>query len=133
MQITLINRAIKNIVFENDVYGSDPNIEIKLEAKQDTRVDFDYANKKLACTLSMRMAEVAEKPRVVLNFDMVGLFLCDEVISNENRAELHILSCQKLFPYLVEAIASITCKSGMQPIILPPMNITNKDITIVSE
>ena len=64
-----------------------------------------------------------EKVFVNLLTKHVGLFSLDD---NPNLNMDEFLKCHAaalVFPYIRESISDITCKAGMNPVILPPMNI----------
>lgn len=131
MNITLVNRAISKVYFKNKTYLNKPNTGISLEAKQETRVDFDFENKRLICSISAHMTEQSSEPNLEIDFEIVGFYMCDEPIEEANKNELHVLACQNLYPYLVEAVASLTSGAGISPIILPPLTMSAGDITKV--
>ena len=131
MNITLVNRAISKVYFKNKTYMSKPNTGISLESKQETRVDFDLENRRLICSISVHMTEQNGEPSLEIDFEIVGFYVCDEPIEEANKNELHVMACQNLYPYLVEAVASLTSGAGISPIILPPLSMSAGDITKV--
>lgn len=133
MNITLVNRAISKVYFKNKTYLSKSNTGISLESKQETRVDFDFENNRLICTISVHMTEENSEPSLEIDFEIVGFYVCEEPIGEADKNELHVMACQNLYPYLVEAIASLTSGAGISPIILPPLSMVAGDITKVDE
>lgn len=131
MNITLVNRAISKVYFKNSTYLNKQNTGISLDAKQETRVDFDFENKRLICSISVRMTEQNSEPNLEIEFEIVGFYICDEPIEETDKNDLHVMACQNLYPYLVEAVASLTSGAGISPIILPPLSISAVDITKV--
>ena len=127
MNITYLSRAIKNIDFKREL-GITQNLHATLQVKSNNRVDFDVENKRLVCTMEIAISEKTKEPRLSAFIEMVGLFKCDEDITEDNRGQLHLLACQKLYPYIVEAFASISVTAGIAPIILPPLNLNINEI-----
>jgi preprotein translocase subunit SecB len=101
---------------------------IKIEAKNELAISFECKNSLmnndslLQCELT---AEIIEKNgNFKLICSMIGVF--SEIESSKNM-ELKGFAENNapglVFPYLREHITSITSKAGLQPIILPPVNI----------
>lgn len=132
MSIILLKKVIRKMHFENDL-TSIKEMEFSLEVKQNTRVDFDKEHNRLACVMNVHIAEKRNDPKYVLAVEMLGLFESDVEINDDNRKDLHIEASKKLYPFLMETVASISGKSGITPIILKPLNITNDKIEVTED
>lgn len=72
--------------------------------------------------------EVADKEnpdKFGIKVVIVGIFEFDEGMEKE---KIHVLSFKELFPYARALITTITANSGIQPIIIPPIDIESQSI-----
>lgn len=72
--------------------------------------------------------EVADKEhpeKFGIKVVFVGIFEFEEGMEKE---KIHVQSFKELFPYARALITTITANSGIQPIIIPPIDIESQDI-----
>ena len=72
--------------------------------------------------------EVADKEnpeKFGIKVVIVGIFEFEEGMEKE---KIHVLSFKELFPYARALITTITANSGIQPIIMPPIDIESQNI-----
>ncbi len=97
------------------------NPEILFDIEMNLNIQEENCNTQLISTLIMKN-ETEEVLKLESTF--VGLFSINK--ENENMDMEHYLknnSPALMFPYIREHIAMITQKSGVGPVLLPPMNI----------
>jgi len=95
--------------------------EIQFNVEMSTNMQEHISSTQLKTTLIMKNEE---KEVLKLESTFVGLFSIDK--EHENMEMEHYLknhSPALMFPFIREHIASITQKSGIPPVLLPPINI----------
>lgn len=112
------------IILSDINFNRKPNIPNDLEIKVNFLADriTNDKNGTIKITTELKMEKDTEL-FVELKMEHIGLFSID---SNENMAMEEFLKCNGpalMFPYIRECVTDITCKAGMNPVILPPMNI----------
>jgi preprotein translocase subunit SecB len=112
------------IILSNINFNRKPDIPNGLEIKVNfiAEKNIDDKNGTIKITTALKMEKNTEL-YADLEMEHVGLFSTD---STENMAMEEFLECNGpalMFPYIRECVTDITCKAGMNPVILPPMNI----------
>jgi preprotein translocase subunit SecB len=96
-----------------------PELEINLEAIPSFSPEEDKMNLEMIC-------QIKDKNNLFnIKCTMLGIFSI--MAGNENmslKEFSHHNAPALVFPYVREAIASITVKAGIPPVILPPINIS---------
>ena len=116
-----------NVFLKDLKFHLDPNCPMhpKINVNFSTCFDVHEKNDILAVELALDIVEREEKtPRITLSCSFVGFF------SSQNAE--HAVDLKKfaqfsappiMFPFIRETITSVTAKSAIAPIILPPINI----------
>lgn len=117
---------VENKFWRHHNVPNDAKIDIKFEAANN--ISENNATVEVYTILNMKSEE---KDVMKLDCKFVGFFSVIEYSKNMDIKDYIINNATALmFPYIREHISSITGKAGMNPILLPPLNlraILNKD------
>lgn len=116
-----------NIFFViNDEYIKDEdNLELQLEFNYD--LDMDYENQKTILQLQCIVFDECKENNYPFTLDvsLLGFFEFDkELNENEVYKMMELNGVAILFPYLRSIISNITSSAGIQPLVIPTMNIS---------
>ncbi len=113
------NVILKNLSFSREaVVSNDKPLDISFNCQRKISSD----TKKLVVILECTVKEPAASFNI--NCSIIGFFEADEASANmslEQFAEENAPGF--LFPYMREIISSTTLKAGINPVMLPPVNI----------
>lgn len=101
-----------------------PNVKIELSNKYSYNVGYSKNN---TCSGEFK-AEIFDKnspDRFRIEVTMKGLFVTEEGISKE---QLHVKTYNALFPYVKAFVSNLTVNSGVPPIYIPYIDISNQSI-----
>ena len=101
-----------------------PNVKIELSNKYSYNVGYSKNN---ICSGEFK-AEIFDKnspDRFRIEVTMKGLFVTEEGISKE---QLHVKTYNALFPYVKAFVTNLTVNSGVPPIYIPYIDISNQSI-----
>lgn len=117
--------SFDSIILVEETFWRDFNVpadsEIEFNVEMVINIQENNSNTQLITTLRMKSEE---KEVLKLSSTFVGLFSINK--GNENMDLEHYLrnnSPALMFPFIREHIATITQKSGVGPVLLPPINI----------
>lgn len=86
---------------------------------------FEVSHEKEKDKLKVYLALVSEDggSPFLFNVKIAGLFGFDRDISQDNMEDIANINCAAiLFPFLRETLADLTRRSGLPPLLLPPIN-----------
>lgn len=101
-----------------------PNTKIELQNKYSYNVGYSKLN---TCHGEMKV-EITDKnspDRFRLVVVMKGFFIIKADIPKEN---LHVRTFDAMFPYLKSYVSNLTCSSGIPPVYIPYVDISNQSI-----
>lgn len=114
---------ISSINFENDV----PN-GTQLKLKNQVKYNVNYMDGDMRCVskVEFRIADENLKP-FSIKIEMEAMFSYDE---NDEKADIHTISFDQLFPFVRQTINSLTTMSGMPGLMIPLMRLEKEDVTL---
>ncbi len=101
-----------------------PNVKVELSNKYSYNVGYSKNN---TCSGEFK-AEIFDKnspDRFRIEVTMKGLFVTEEGISKE---QLHVKTYNAIFPYVKAFVTNLTVNSGVPPIYIPYIDISNQSI-----
>lgn len=114
----------KNVFLKKMSFSREPNVPENgsLNFNFECQKTLSEDGKSLVFDLGCNISEKTGAFTIACSF--IGLFEADEIASNMPLAQFAEENAPALmFPYLREFISSTTLKAGMNPIVLPPINI----------
>ena len=119
------NYLVKEVNFNiNSSFENNDKLDLDIDFNQE--LEIDYGQKKAVIVLECNLFRDAIKNNYPfeLNISMMGFFeFSSELKEDEITNMLEVNGTAILFPYLRSIITTITSSMGIQPIILPNMNI----------
>ena len=101
-----------------------PNVKVELSNKYSYNVGYSKNN---TCSGEFK-AEIFDKnspDRFRIEVTMKGLFVTEDGISKE---QLHVKTYNAIFPYVKAFVTNLTVNSGVPPIYIPYIDISNQSI-----
>ena len=101
-----------------------PNVKVELSNKYSYNVGYSKNN---TCSGEFN-AEIFDKnspDRFRIEVTMKGLFVTEDGISKE---QLHVKTYNAIFPYVKAFVTNLTVNSGVPPIYIPYIDISNQSI-----
>lgn len=112
---------IEEIEFVNKVKTT-----TKIEIKNSYSYNVRYTNQNICeGRFTVKINDKENPDTFSIKLVVCGIFAFDPQMERE---AIHIGTYKELFPYARTIITTITANAGIQPIILPSMNIENKEI-----
>lgn len=112
---------VKENFWRDHIVPDNPELIFSVDMNVNTNIEEGNSNTQLIATLTMKNEE---KEVLKLESTFIGIFSVDR--ENKNMDMEHYLknnSPALMFPFIREHIATITQKSGVGPVLLPPINI----------
>ena len=112
---------IEEIQFVNKVKTT-----TKIEIKNSYSYNVRYTNQNLCeGKFTVKITDKENPENFSIKLVLCGIFSFDP---NMERELIHVQTYKELFPYARTIVTTITANAGIQPIVLPSMNIENKEI-----
>lgn len=109
--------------WENETKGWQGTV-FEHEIEYEISHDFDEQNKVLKVLLGIKA--IAKDAPFNVSVKGIGLFVFDEVLDQKQVNQFARVNCAAiLFPYIREAIADVTRRSGLPTLHLQPVNFVN--------
>ena len=115
-----------NIILKDLNFHLEPNcpMQPKINVNFSSNFNFDKTHNILAVELALEIIEREEKPRIKLKCSFIGFFSNQKDGNDIDFNKFAQFSAPPImFPFIRETVTSITAKSAITPIILPPINI----------
>ena len=121
--IELNGYKINSISFENDV----PNgTELKLQNQVKYNVNYVDAEHRCVGNLDFRITD-SQMQNFEIRIQMVGSFNYTE---DEEKPDIHTGSFDQLFPFLRQAVNTLTSVSGMPGLLIPMMKLDKSTVAV---
>lgn len=112
---------IEEINFINRIRGNS-----KIELKNSYAYNVRYTNQNICeGKFSVTITDKEHPDQFSIKLVLAGIFEYDAAVERE---VLHIQTYKELFPYARAAVTTITANAGIQPIMIPDMDIENREI-----
>lgn len=112
---------VEEIQFVNKV-----KVSSKIEIKNSYSYNVRYTNKNICeGRFTVNISDKENPETFSVKLVLCGIFSFDPEMQREL---IHVQTYKELFPYARTIITTITANAGIQPIILPNMDIENKEI-----
>lgn len=119
--VELKGYKINSIEFENKVANG---TQLKLQNQVKYNVNYMDKDKRCVGILNFRVSDADMNP-FEIKIEMVAEFSYDE---NDERPDIHTISFDQLFPFLRQAINSLTSMAGMPPLMIPIMKLNRESV-----
>jgi len=123
--------SFENIILKSLEFYRKPNVDMKAELN----IDLKYGkamgpdNQHLTCELEVSIKQdgkTKEESSFTLTCCIVGMF---SIVDEEKNMDLNkfaeVNAPAAMFPYLREVVTNVTMRSGIKPILLPPVNLVS--------
>ena len=112
---------IEEIQFVNKIKGNS-----KIELKNSYAYNVRYTNQNICeGKFTVKINDKENPDSFHIKLVLAGIFEYDTF---EEREVLHIQTYKELFPYARSIVTTITANAGIQPIMIPDMDIENREI-----
>ena len=112
---------IEEIQFVNRIKGN-----TKIELKNSYAYNVRYTNQNICeGKFTVKINDKENPDAFNIKLVLAGIFEYDP---SESREVLHIQTYKELFPYARSIVTTITANAGVQPIMIPDMDIENREI-----
>ena len=112
---------IEEIQFVNKIKGNS-----KIELKNSYAYNVRYTNQNICeGKFTVKINDKENPDSFNIKLVLAGIFEYDTF---EEREVLHIQTYKELFPYARSIVTTITANAGIQPIMIPDMDIENREI-----
>lgn len=112
---------IEEINFVNKIRGN-----TKIELKNGYAYNVRYTNQNICeGKFTVTVEDKANPENFAIKMTLAGIFEYDPSVEREI---LHVQTYKELFPYARAFVSTITANAGIQPIMIPDMDIENRDI-----
>lgn len=116
-----------NIYFQLNNEFNKSKEDLKLDLQFDYKLDLAYESKKAIITLGCTVFDECEEKNYpfTLYVSLLGFYEFDgDLNEDEIRKMIKLNGVAILFPYLRATITNITSSCGIEPLIIPTMNIS---------
>ncbi|MCQ2483732.1 MAG: protein-export chaperone SecB [Clostridia bacterium] len=112
---------IEEIEFVNKIRGN-----TKIELKNSYAYNVRYTNQSICeGKFTVTITDKTNPEQFNIKLVLAGIFEYD---TNVAREILHVQTYKELFPYARAVVTTITANAGIQPIMIPDMDIENREI-----
>lgn len=117
---------INSVYFENKVHGTS-----KLSLQNQVKYNVNYTGNDNDCigVLNFRVFDTDMQP-FEIKIEAVAEFTYD---ASDEKEDIHVDSFAQFFPYIRQAVSSITGISGMPPLIIPIMRLERSNVDVRSK
>ena len=126
-QLVLSEIKVEKVSFINDVHVTEQegSIEVRIGANISSSVSYNSDNTKCKCVTTV---ELVPNPKVNFGATIVvlGVFEFDK---NQDRREVHINACKKLFPHVQATTAAFMNTVGFPNFVIEEPQLSAENIT----
>lgn len=117
MTLTLRDRLIPDVEFH-----AHPKKDGTLSLKNDYSFQVDYSGDNIRCKATLRQTSVSrDTPEdFSITIEMIGFFECDDLSTDEDKRQAHVMAYNLLFPHLQAFIRELTVQAGLPPLMISP-------------
>lgn len=105
-------------------------IQLQMSNTISLNVNYEKDNKKCFAFIANKTIAIDHSDEFSIDLELVGIFDCDGINSNEDKREAHVQIYNLLFPYLQSMIADLSSKAGLPPLMINSANINANEIQI---
>lgn len=117
---------INSLYFENKIQGSQ---QLSLQNQVKYNVNYIDNDNKCIGILNFRVFDTDMK-LFEIKLEAVAEFVYDD---GDEKADIHVDSFAQLFPYIRQAISSVTSMSGMPPLMIPIMRLERSSVNVADK
>lgn len=112
---------VEQLDFVNKINGN-----IKIELKNSYAYNVRYTNQNICeGKFTVTVCDKANPDSFAVKLVLAGIFEYDPAVEREI---LHVQTYKELFPYARSIVTTVTANAGIQPIMIPDMNIEDREI-----
>lgn len=121
--VELKGYKINSISFENKVANG---TELKLQNQFKYNVNYRDGDNKCLGILEFRVADADMNP-FEIKIEMIAEFSYSD---DDDKADIHVESFSQMFPFLRQAINTLTSMSGMPGLLIPIIKLNRDSVTV---
>lgn len=117
MTLTLQHQLVTNVQFQTNFSKGG-----SFSVRNNYRFRVDYLGDGTQCKATLEQRSVAKDGSEIfsLTVEMLGLFNCEELSTQEDKRQAHIRAYELLFPHMQAFIRGLTVQSGLAPLLVSP-------------
>lgn len=105
----LINQKLQEVHFHNKLDGSG---QVQLKSGFNVNVNFTKEGNRCIARLYQSL-KGGEDEKLFLSVDVVGVFDCEGIVTDDDKKEIHIQCYDQLFPYVQSTFSTLLSSSGI--------------------
>ena len=114
---TLMNQTVREIHFNNDLerkHGTNR----QLGSSFSFQVNYSPDGERCVAKLYHSLKDKEDEKLFFLSVEMLGVFKCEGVETEEDKKEIHTQCYDQLFPYMQSEVSHLCTASGMNGLVL---------------
>ena len=125
--LNLIEVKVENISFENNIVipGANSPVNIEVTTNISSVVKYDDNNARCKCATSVEIAPQNNDVDFKVFVCIVGIF---EYGRDDDRKEIHIAACKKLFPHVQSRVTSFMTVVGFPNFVVEEPHVNVDDV-----
>lgn len=128
----MINLQLQKVIYKkvNSFFEINENVELQVQNTFSMKVNYTEDNKTCFATLTNK-TNAPENPDVFnIDLELIGIFNCQGIESNEDKQKAHVQIYNFLFPYTQSMIADLSTKAGLPPLVIEMVQLDLSEVNI---
>ena len=128
----MISLQLQKVIYKkvNSFFEINKNVELSVQNTFSMNVSYTEDNKTCFATLTNK-TYAPENPDVFnIDLELIGIFNCQGIESNEDKQEAHVQIYKFLFPYTQSMIADLSAKAGLPPLMIEMVKLDLSEVNI---
>lgn len=116
----MVKLQLKRVLYKkiNSLFESGDNGELQIETNFTTNVNYCKENKTCLATMTNHTVAKDHPELLDVSVEIIGIFVFEEIETEEDKREAHIQMYSFLFPYIQSIVADLSIKAGFPPLLL---------------
>ena len=120
---TLLNQKVREIHFNNDIERKHGNNR-QLGSSFSFQVNYSPDGERCVAKLYHSLKDKEDEKLFFLSVEILGVFQCEGVETEEDKKIVHTQCYDQLFPYMQTQVSQLCTASGMNNLVLKKAKIT---------
>ncbi len=127
-----MNIQLEKVIFKRINSFFDINQDMELQVENRFSLDVDYSDDNQHCSASFINETLSpENPDVFnITLDVLGLFRCENIQTDEDKRQAHVKIYSYLFPYVQLMVSDLTSKAALPPLMIEMAEIDPNSVNI---
>lgn len=128
----MINLQLQKVLYKRVNSFFEIKGDVELQVQNTFYMNVNYVENNTICFATLtNKTNAPENPDVFnIELEIIGIFNCKGINSNEDKQQAHVQIYNFLFPYTQSMVADLSGKAGLPPLMIEMVKLDPKEVNI---